>query len=40
MDEKFLPLPLIADACQNKTGGSDWVWGVTYTGFVFAINLK
>jgi hypothetical protein len=40
MNEKYLPLPLIADACQTRNHHSDVVWIISYDGYLFAIEPK
>jgi hypothetical protein len=37
MNRNFLPLPVIADACQTRVGEIDCVWGVTYDGILFCV---
>ena len=40
MNDKYLPLPTIADACQVRIGEVDYVWGITYDGFIFEVKVK
>lgn len=40
LSEKYLSLPVIADACQTQMNGVDCVWGITYNGYAFEIQLK
>ena len=40
MNERHLPLPKIADACQVRVAGVDLVWGITYEGYLFEVRIK
>jgi hypothetical protein len=39
MSSEYLPLPKIADACWVRSGGRDWLWGITLGGFLFQLAL-
>lgn len=40
MNEKILPLPLIADGCQIRSNNMDTIWIVSYDGYLFQIVIK
>lgn len=40
MNEKYLPLPNISDACQMRINEMDVLWGVTYDGYLFEVDLQ
>jgi hypothetical protein len=37
MTDKYLPLPLIADACVVNSDESNELWGITYDGVLFVL---
>ena len=40
MNEKYLPLPLIADGCQTRANEKDILWIISYDGYLFVIEVK
>lgn len=39
MTENYLPLPLFKDAYHHHIGGKDYLWGITYNGYLFELIL-
>jgi hypothetical protein len=40
LSETSLPLAAIADVCASSANNLDSLWGVTYDGFLFTLELK